>query len=168
MMNMKYLRIIISAVLMLALFTSCSDNVKDTESTQSDGLLYNDTASLSSPIVKLSWWNNKEGFSAFPAYDGHGSEDQEEPAWIIESNSYKYILYEVPQSDYLNYLTKIKDSGLELYDYNFGLTDFSYIEDSAKNGHAVYMKDTFMLQLDYTVHTHELIFSIYTNQNVGE
>lgn len=170
----RYFKIIVLAVLMVAAFTACSNDDQNgnssdnSENTQSQVLLYEDTASLNSPIVKLSWWNGAEGFSEFYAYDGHGTENQEKPEWVVDANAYEYILYDVPQSDYLEYLTKLENAGFELYDHNFGLTDYSYIEYAAKNGYAVYKTDSYMLELEYTVQTHELIFSIYTNKNAGE
>lgn len=173
-MMKKYFKFIISAVLIATMLSACSNddnNVSDTENseaTQSQALLYEDTTSLDSPIVELSWWSTTEGFSEFSAYDGHGTENQEKPEWVIDANAYEYILYDVPQSDYLGYLTKLKNSGFELYDHNFGLTDYSYIEYAAQNGYAVYKTDSYMLELEYTVQTHEIIFSIYTNKNAGE
>lgn len=118
--------------------------------------------------VSLNWWNNYASFKVFTPYSGAGTVVQELPELMKDVSGYTYTLADVPKTDYLNYVQALKDSGLELYDYNFGFTPFYQIEQAAMDGFAMFEKDRFMLELTYTEDASSLLFSIYAKQDGGE
>ena len=153
-------------LLTLSLACSCgSDNIENDKTVQSGNSASNEE---SAPLAKLEWWNENERYAAFLKYDGHGVEKQDAPVKMSDSTAEGYVLYSVPKEDYISYWHKLEESGLELYDYNFGLFDQSEIIKSAENGYAMFVKDKYMLELNYSEYSNELIFHVYISEDRGE
>lgn len=155
----RLLILIITALCATLVICSCSD---------SEDTVPEVSSSESRECVSLDWWNDYASFREFTAYSGAGTVTQEKPELMEDISGYTYILADVPKTDYLNYVQILKDSGLELYDYNFGFTPFSQIEQAAMDGYAIFEKGRFMLELTYTESDSSLLFSIFAKQDGGE
>lgn len=164
---MRRLAFILVLLLTVCCLCACGSDETggDNQSVQSGG---NTSGEEQSPQAELSWWSENERYSAFLKYDGHGTEKQEAPVQMSDSTAEGYILYGVPRQDYISYWHKLEDSGLELYDYNFGLLDRSEIVKSAEGGYAVFIKDKYMMELSYSDFSKELIFQVYLREDGGE
>ena len=161
---MKRLLVLIIYTLCAAIML-CSCKGNDVNEQNLQGV---DTSSEIKENVSLDWWNDYAGFKLFIAYNGAGTIKQEEPELMNDISGYTYTLADVPKVDYLNYVQALKDSGLELYDYSFGFTPFSQIEQMAMDGYAIFKNDLFMLELTYTENDSSLLFSVFAKQDGGE
>lgn len=165
---MKRLLILIITTLCAAtVLCSCNGDDANGQNSQ-DSQANADTSSEIKESVSLDWWNDYASFKEFTAYSGAGTVKQEKPELMEDVSGYTYTLADVPKTDYLNYVQALKDSGLELYDYNFGFTPFAQIEQAAMDGYAIFEKDCFMLELTYTESDSSLLFSMYAKQDGGE